>query len=95
MNIIIGLDEADKMKDKYTVLPLETMKFKSNPELPPVTAYCLIESIPITEMNKVDEQMDLHTKFYENYQRGDFTFCTMHLNILRASGGVSWIVTMI
>jgi hypothetical protein len=87
MNIIIGLDEADKMKDKYTVLPLETMKFKSNPELPPVTAYCLIESIPITEMNKVDEQMDLHTKFYENYQRGDFTFCTNALEHLKGKWG--------
>ena len=29
MNIIIGKEDAEKMKDKYTVLPLETMKWKS------------------------------------------------------------------
>ena len=50
MNIIIGKEDAEKMKDKYTVLPLETMKWKSNPDLPATTAYCLIENIPITEM---------------------------------------------
>ena len=54
MNIIIGKEDAEKMEGKYTVLPLETMKWKSNPELPATTAYCLIENIPITEMNKID-----------------------------------------
>ena len=52
MNIIIGSKEAEKMSEKYTVLPLETLKFKSNLELPPVTAYCLIEQIPVTEIAK-------------------------------------------
>ena len=44
MNIIIGKEDAEKMEGKYTfpVLPLETMKWKSNPELPAkTTAYCL------------------------------------------------------
>ncbi len=77
MNIIIGKEDAEKMSEKYTVLPLETMKWKSNPELPATTAYCLIEKIPVAEMAKIDEQKDLHTKFYENYQKGDFNFVQM------------------
>ena len=87
MNIIIGHDEADKMKEKYTVLPLETMKFKSNPELPPITAYCLIEQIPVTEIAKTQEYTDLHTKFYENYQKGNFVFCEQALEHLKGKWG--------
>ena len=87
MNIIIGSDEAEKMKEKYTVLPLETMKWKSNPELPATIAYCLIDNIPFAEMHKIDEQKDLHTKFYENYQKGDFNFCIHALEHLKGKWG--------
>ena len=87
MNIIIGKDEADRLAEKYTVLPLETMKFKSNPELPATTAYCVIEKIPTGEMNKIEEQVALHTKFYENYQKGDFNFCTQALEHLKGKWG--------
>ena len=87
MNIIIGKEDAEKMSEKYTVLPLETMKFKSNPEFPPVVAYCLIEKIPVSEMTKIDENKDLHTKFYENYQKGDFSFCEQALEHLKGKWG--------
>ena len=87
MNIIIGKDEANKLAEKYTVLPLETMKFKSHPELPATTAYCLIESIPTGEMNTVEEVKALHVKFYENYQKGDFNFCTQALEHLKGKWG--------
>ena len=87
MNIIIGSDEAEKMQEKYTVLPLETLKFNSNLELPPVTAYCLIEQIPVPEMTKIEEQVALHTKFYENYQKGNFIFCEHALEHLKGKWG--------
>ena len=87
MNIIIGSKEAEKMSEKYTVLPLETLKFKSNLELPPVTAYCLIEQIPVTEIAKTQEYKTLHTKFYENYQKGNFVFCEQALEHLKGKWG--------
>ena len=87
MNIIIGKEDAEKLAEKYTVLPLETMKWKSNPEIPITTAYCLIETIPIPEMPKIQEQVDLHIKFYENYQKGDFNFCTQALEHLKGKWG--------
>tara|TARA_R100001163_G_C5046806_1_gene184025 strand:- start:449 stop:799 length:351 start_codon:yes stop_codon:yes gene_type:complete len=87
MNIIIGKDEAERLAEKYTVLPLETMKFKSNPDLPPTTAYCIIETIPTSEMNKIEELKALHTKFYENYQKGDFNFCEQALEHLKGKWG--------
>mgnify|MGYP003640235727 CR=1 FL=1 len=63
------------------------MKWKSNPELPATIAYCLIDNIPVTEMHKIDEQKDLHTKFYENYQKGDFNFCIHALEHLKGKWG--------
>ena len=87
MNMIIGKDEADSLTEKYTVLPLETMKFRSNPELPATTAYCVIEKIPVEEMTKIEEQKQLHIKFYENYQKGDFNFCTQALEHLKGKWG--------
>ena len=87
MNIIIGKYEAERLAEKYTVLPLETMKFKSNPDLPATTAYCLIENIPTEEMNKIEEWKALHIKFYENYQKGDFHFCTNALEHLKGKWG--------
>jgi hypothetical protein len=87
MNIIIGKDNAEAMKSKYTVLPLEDMKFKSNPDLPATTAYCLIEKIPVSEINKINEYANLHIKFYENYQKGNFTFCEQALEHLVGKWG--------
>ena len=87
MNIIIGIDAANEAKEKYTVLPLEDIKFKSHPDLPPVTAYCLIENVPLAEIPKLQEQIDLHTKFYENYQKPDFNFCTQALEHLKGKWG--------
>ena len=87
MNIIIGTQDAEKMSEKYTVLPLENLKWKSHPEIPITTAYCLIETIPIPEMPKIKEQVDLHIKFYENYQKGDFNFCTNALEHLKGKWG--------
>lgn len=83
MNIIIGIEAADEAREKYTVLPLEDIKFKSHPDLPPVTAYCLIENVPLDEIPKLQEQIDLHTKFYENYQKPDFNFCEQALEHLK------------
>ena len=87
MNIIIGQEEANKLTEKYTVLPLESMKFKKHPDLPATTAYCLIETIPTNEMNKVEEQKQLHIKFFENYQKGDLNFCTQALEHLKGKWG--------
>ena len=87
MNIIIGKDEADRLSEKYTILPLESMKFKNAPDLPITTAYCLIENIPTNEMNKVEEHKALHIKFYENYQKGNFNFCTQALEHLKGKWG--------
>jgi hypothetical protein len=83
MNIIIGIDAADAAREKYTVLPLQDIKFASHPDMPPVTAYCLIEDVPLDEIPKLQEQIDLHTKFYENLQKPDFNYCEQALEHLK------------
>ena len=83
MNIIIGTDAANEAREKYTVLPLQDIKFASHPDMPPVTAYCLIEDVPLDEIPKLQEQIDLHTKFYENLQKPDFNYCEQALEHLK------------
>ena len=83
MNIIIGTDAANEAREKYTVLPLQDIKFASHPDMPPVTAYCLIENVPLDEIPKLQEQIDLHTKFYENLQKPDFNYCEQALEHLK------------
>jgi len=83
MNIIIGIDAANEAREKYTVLPLQDIKFASHPDMPPVTAYCLIEDVPLDEIPKLQEQIDLHTKFYENLQKPDFNYCEQALEHLK------------
>jgi hypothetical protein len=83
MNIIIGIDAANAAREKYTVLPLQDIKFASHPDMPPVTAYCLIEDVPLDEIPKLQEQIDLHTKFYENLQKPDFNYCEQALEHLK------------
>jgi hypothetical protein len=87
MNIIIGDITAGKMRDKYTVLPLQDIKFHSHPDLPAVTSYCLVENIPIDELPKLQEQVDLHIKFYENLQKPDFNYCEQALEHLKGKWG--------
>jgi hypothetical protein len=87
MNIIIGDIDADKMRDKYTVLPLQDIKFHTHPDLPPVTSYCLVENIPVDELPKLQEQVDLHIKFYKNFQKPDFNYCEQALEHLKGKWG--------
>ena len=83
MNIIIGADAANEAREKYTVLPLQDIKFASHPDMPPVTSYCLVENIPVDELPKLEEQVDLHIKFYENLQKPDFNYCEQALEHLK------------
>jgi hypothetical protein len=41
----------------------------------------------VTEINKTDEYTSLHVKFYENYQKGNFTFCEQALEHLVGKWG--------
>lgn len=73
MHIIFGKDQLDLFKDKYTVLELDTFRVEDQQET--VTAYCVIENVPITEIAQLTMWEDLHRNLIENYQKRNWKFC--------------------
>jgi hypothetical protein len=84
MNIILGTEAAEPLKSKYTVLPLDDMKVG---DAPVVTAYCVIEDIPLPEVAQLERTVKLHTKLVENYKKPDFGFCEQALEHLKGKWG--------
>jgi hypothetical protein len=66
MNIIFGKEQAEVLKDKYTVLELDT--FQVGPDGLRITAYCTIENIPLDEIADIVKNTDLHNDLLQFYQ---------------------------
>lgn len=66
MNIIIEPENLDAFKERYTVLELDTIRIL--PENRLVTAYCVVEQMPLDEMEKIEGQQQLHANLIKNYK---------------------------
>lgn len=80
MNIIMGTDQAQLFKEKYTVLELDT--FKIMPSGQHIPAYCVVENIPILDLAKIDNMSRLHNGLIENYRKKNWNYCTQALEHL-------------
>jgi len=79
MNIIFGDNVAEHAREKYTVLELDTFKFKETT----ATAYAVVEQIPLQEMGIVSELLELHTNLMREYHGRNWKYCEdaiEHLN---------------
>jgi hypothetical protein len=77
MHIIFGQQQADAMKEKYTVLELDTFAIANLDQ--PVTAYCAVEKIPLGEMLSLPNHQNLHNQLLQNYRQKNWLFC---LNVI-------------
>ena len=83
MNIIIDPDQIESYREKYTVLELDTIRIiPGNTE---VTAYCVVDTIPIMELPLTQSKMDLHANLLINYRRRDWNYCHQALEHLVGS----------
>lgn len=73
MNIIIDAEQIESYREKYTVLELDTIKIL--PENRQVTAYCVVETIPLEELPQVESKRNLHQSLMTNYRKRDWNFC--------------------
>lgn len=73
MNIIFGNQIGQEIKDRYTILELDTLKLSDQQD--PVTAYCLVENIPIAELPQTEMYQDLHKNLIKNYRLRNWKFC--------------------
>lgn len=72
MNIIFG-DAVKLIPDSFTVLELDTFYVKSLNEK--ITAWCVIENIPLIEFVTLDAYRRAHGDLMENYRARNWEFC--------------------
>lgn len=80
MNIIFGKENLGDLDQKHTVLELDTIRIM--PMGKTITAYCLVEDIPIMNMPRVESMKNLHINLLENYRKRDWNYCTQALEHL-------------
>ena len=85
MNIIFGRDKAAVLGENYTVLELDTIRVaKDGPEM---TAFCIVESIPILNMPRVNEMKSLHQNLIIEYRKQNWNYCNQALEHLMGFWG--------
>jgi hypothetical protein len=85
MNIILGRENIEQAQEKYTVLELDTLII--NGAADPVTAYCLIEQVPIDQISGIDQFRDLHNNLMANYRKRNWKYCEDAIEHLRGKWG--------
>ena len=85
MNIILGRENIEQAQEKYTVLELDTLII--NGAADPVTAYCLIEQVPIDQIAGIDQFRDLHQNLMANYRKRNWKYCENAIEHLRGKWG--------
>ena len=83
MNIIFKENSAE-IREKYTVLDLDTFSLSDGSIH---TACCLVENIPITELDKVENLKILHAALIENYAKKNWNSCEQALEHLMGKWG--------
>lgn len=84
MNIILGQSQAEQLKDKHLVLELDTITIgNSNP----ITAYCVVEELPLNEIPLIEPLTKLHTSLMENYRKRDWRYCEQAIHELIGKWG--------
>lgn len=82
MNIVFGKESVDT--SKYVALELDTLRFPTGQEL---TAYCVVDLIPILNMPRVQSMSYMHEELLSNYKRKDWNFCLQAIEQLEGFWG--------
>jgi hypothetical protein len=81
MNIIFGRDNASALGENYTVLELDTIQVtEGGTEL---TAFCVVETVPILNMPKLESMKNLHANLLIEYRKKNWNYCNQALEHLR------------
>lgn len=83
MLVVFGKEHADKLKDRMTILELDTFMQEGLPA--PVTAYAVIqfEDVPLDEIPQLENMANLHNTMWVEYRARRFSFCEQAMEHLR------------
>ncbi len=73
MQLIFGKEVADQLRDRYTVLELET--FDVDGKL--LEVFCVVpaEKVALTEITTIEHTTKLHNEFVEALKRKEYKLC--------------------
>lgn len=72
MHIIFG-DAVETISDNFIVLELESFLVPGVEK--PVTAYCVVEKIPLADFDKLDALKQAHQELIKYYRQQYWTYC--------------------
>mgnify|MGYP000013343039 CR=1 FL=1 len=75
MLVVFGKENADMLKDKITILELDTFVQEGLPA--PVTAYAVIqmEDVPLQDISTLANMVKLHNNMWPEYRKKNFSYC--------------------
>ena len=85
MEIIFGRENAEKLREKYTVLDLETVEKDGHS----IEVFCLIpgEKIGIPDLPQLDQWVKLHNEFLHGYHTQQYEYCRQCIEHLMGKFG--------
>jgi hypothetical protein len=75
MNIIFETDVTPEIKEKYTLLELDTFRRTSDGQVK--KSFCVLtnEDITLQEIPLIQKQKELHDNLIKNYKKQDWNYC--------------------
>ena len=85
MNIIFGRENAEKLREKYTVLDLEKLVVEGKE----VEVFCLIpaEKIALPDLPQLEQWIKLHEDFLKGYHKKEYNYCRQCIEHLMGKFG--------
>lgn len=85
MQLIFGKNNAEELRQRFTVLDLETLEVEGQV----IEVYCLIpgEKIALHELPNLDKFIQLHNDFLNGYHTKQFEYCRQCVEHLRGKFG--------
>ena len=85
MNIIFGRENAERLREKYTVLDLETLIVEGKE----IEVFCLIpaEKIALPDLPQLEQWTKLHNDFLHGYETKQYNYCRQCIEHLTGKFG--------
>ena len=83
MHIIFDENVIDQLKqnNNHTILPLDTIRPSPDSEKT-LTAYCVVSTIPLTEIGQTEAYVQWHNELLLAYKHKNWQECVTTLNLL-------------
>jgi hypothetical protein len=72
MNIIFG-ESREGLPDNYTILELDRFRIASSDQV--LTAFCIVENIPLGDFPTLDAYCKVHADLMEAYRNRNWEYC--------------------